>query len=234
MPVAPPLVAAAWLRKLGWGQLIGVMLWWGALLLLLLVRWKPQLGLTLSMVVVAPAGVVATWLLTSSEPNNPSWERLLRWLIRVGVLVYIVLFAWKKIIAAGLFASQAISSLNTYIFLAGQLVSSGALVGDFWYRQHLAERLGDRELAKHFAVLKWIAVSLSVAFYLWILVTWPGHPTELTQRSFKLPLPAWAGASSMCFALLLLIVYIPWLGCRLFKDLRSASRALQKLGRPEG
>jgi len=238
MPIAPPEIAAAWLRRMSIGLLIAL----AALLLSFLGwpittfsgnRWVYLAAVAGLYPLLAIANAFATWLETSPEPGNPYWMFPLRLAARIGILAGI---ATTALIGCGaLFhLPQEILKSVTSAYILAQLVVTAGFIGAFWYLSHLARRLGDRVVKLSFGFLKWLGAIVFVLALYSSLMHWPAY-YESTLRRIQEGMGRAASAQAashagfyMWFGLVMwaFFIWFAWLYWRLFRRLRQTAEKL--------
>lgn len=237
MPIAPPEIAAAWLRRMSIGPLIALVtlplgfLGW-SIIVFSGNRWAYLAAAAGLYPLLAIATAFATWLETSPEPGNPYWMFPLRLVARLGILAGI---ATTALIGCGaLFhLPQDVLKPVTSAYILAQFVLTAGLIGASWYLSHLARRLGDRALKRNFGVLKWLGAIGFVLTLRSCLMHWPAY-YESTLRRIQEGM--WPAASAQTAShtglyiwfliMAIFLIWFAWLYWRLFRRLRQTAEKL--------
>ena len=231
MPIAPPDIAAAWMRRLATGALLGLILLAFGFCTSLLTASVPSFYETISVFVYplsSVIGVVVLWLITSPEPGNPYWLVYLRWAARAGILIGLV----EQIVHIGVLHSPLMTA-EDFAAPYGLLIlaSSVGWVMGTWYDARLSGRLGDRVLQRNFGALKWISGVAVAGMVIYALVDWQGFCESNLK---KLSSSSLYSAKSLMFGwvcfTLPLSAYFGWLQWRLWRRLRTTANRLREMG----
>jgi len=194
----------------------------------------PPVRVALLLGILPPMAVISTmglWLISTPDPQNTSWLRKRRWLVRASVVVALSYEVARLICMGLLWVSAAPEShVAMAYYLVAVLAMAGSVAG-LWYLRELARAIKDRFLRVVFSVLMWL---LLVLLSLGILGAAAGPGAQVRNvpevlRPSDAVSPKWLHALLIATTVCALSVYVTF---RLWRRLRRTLAAAREEAPP--